>query len=89
MSIFKIISKNGLPTWIFTFILMDLVFQTLIAATVMLDENGEFIYSILDFFLIRKWKSTGSFFLICPFFPDKYRESYDKKKEKRSDMGVV
>lgn len=50
MSIFKIISKNGLPTWIFTFILMDLVFQTLIAATVMLDENGEFIYSILDFF---------------------------------------
>lgn len=51
MSIFNIISKNGLlPTWIFTFILMDLVFQTLIAATVMLDENGEFIYSILYFF---------------------------------------
>lgn len=88
MSIFNRISKNGLPTWIFTFILMDLVFQTLIAATVMLDENGEFIYSIL-FFLIRKWKSTGSFFLICPFFTDKYRESYDEKKKEISNMGAV
>lgn len=69
MSIFNRISKNGLPTWIFTFILMDLVFQTLIAATVMLDENGEIIYSILFFFLIRNGKSTGSFFLLCPFSP--------------------